>query len=267
MAVLNPEEVNALRRAYNAAGRGIVRRSLRRLMPDGEVSVDGMTLYLEPQKNFTDLLLWTTQTWSEPKSVEALTQRIAGKRSLILDLGANSGAFTLPLARAAGEGSCVVAFEPNPAVAARLARNVYRNGLGDRVHIVPAAAGNGEELGLEVNAANQGQTTTRAPREGLAVIRSEPVKAHLERVEKPEAIVLKADIEGYEDKALVPFLESCPDELLPELILIETDHDSQWEQDLYGALENKGYRTTEKMEGNTLFELSYAPSGAPKEEA
>lgn len=63
-----------------------------------------------------------------------------------LDVGANVGVFTIAMGRAVGAGGRVLAFEPQPAIAGMLARNVARHGLAHvevRREIVAAATGDG----------------------------------------------------------------------------------------------------------------------------
>jgi FkbM family methyltransferase len=58
-----------------------------------------------------------------------------------VNAGANLGFYALPLARWSAPGGRVVAFEPNPATAAILARHVRMNGLRDRVRVETCAVG------------------------------------------------------------------------------------------------------------------------------
>ncbi len=59
------------------------------------------------------------------------------------NVGANIGVYALQLAHRVGAAGRVVAFEPNPAARAVLARNLAHNSLQSRVEVVPAAVGVG----------------------------------------------------------------------------------------------------------------------------
>jgi FkbM family methyltransferase len=63
--------------------------------------------------------------------------------AVIVDVGAHVGEHAVPLAR--GTDRRVVAFEPNGESADRLARNVDRNGLGDRIDRRRAGLGDANE--------------------------------------------------------------------------------------------------------------------------
>lgn len=63
---------------------------------------------------------------------------------------------------------------------------------------------------------------------------------------------LKIDIEGAEDVALSPFLESASNEILPQLIIIENS-DKRWKKDLRSDLANRGYVTQTRTYMNSIY--------------
>jgi FkbM family methyltransferase len=66
--------------------------------------------------------------------------RVVARGDTVIDVGANIGMITVPLALAAHEGGLVVAFEPLPDNVRRLRANLERNTLSN-VRVVEAAAG------------------------------------------------------------------------------------------------------------------------------
>ena len=66
--------------------------------------------------------------WYEEPSVKLL-QMIAHPGSIVFDVGANIGSYTLPLARTVGVTGMVYAFEPHPRVCKRLTANIALNNL------------------------------------------------------------------------------------------------------------------------------------------
>lgn len=70
-------------------------------------------------------------------------RRLLGEGAVLVEVGANAGFLTVPLARMVGASGRVVAFEPQPAIHRLLCANVALNGLS-QVRCVHAAVGAGE---------------------------------------------------------------------------------------------------------------------------
>ncbi|MBC7833339.1 MAG: FkbM family methyltransferase, partial [Hyphomicrobium sp.] len=68
--------------------------------------------------------------------------------------------------------------------------------------------------------------------------------------------VLKIDIEGYEDKALLPFIAKAPRSLWPRYIFIEVVRDGVWETDCIAALRRAGYETAWQSNSDLFLRLS-----------
>lgn len=118
----------------------LIRRGLNRAAPSGLTEVQiaagdlaGFTLLLDMQTE-KDYWLGTY----EPDLQSALRELIA-PGWVIYDVGANIGYVSLLLAKAAGEGGRVFAFEALPVNVERLRRNVELNGMNARVAVVAGA--------------------------------------------------------------------------------------------------------------------------------
>ena len=71
---------------------------------------------------------------------------------------------------------------------------------------------------------------------------------------RTEVFIIKCDIEGLEDQALGPFLESVAEDCLPDAMLAETTNPHCWALDLSGLMRRRGYTSYFPGEdGNTLF--------------
>jgi len=121
----------------------------------------------------------------------------------VLDIGANVGIYALPWA-AISTGVTVHCFEPNPAVRARLARNVALNRLGSRVRLHPEAlsdrAGTATLYGSDdMSSLNQGVYSGR---------QAAPVEVPLARLddvlggEGTPISLMKIDVQGHELEVL-----------------------------------------------------------------
>ena len=66
---------------------------------------------------------------------------------------------------------------------------------------------------------------------------------------------LKIDIEGHEDKALVPFLLNAPKTLLPNKIVIEQPTRNQDYPGCLNAFEKLNYKLVGRSKNNSFYEL------------
>jgi len=135
-----------------------------------------------------------------------------------VDVGANIGLYTQPLAKRAETGT-VVAIDANPLMARRLAWNTDASGL-QNVQVFPCAVSDREGAGsLNIRKDDIAIVSVDEHEGGEVPIRtlaSIVAEAGLTRIHG-----LKIDIEGHEDKALAPFILSAADSLLPKRIVIE----------------------------------------------
>ena len=214
-------------------------------------------MLLHPADNNTERFMWRRGARSEAASIGRLTLLVAGRKSLIVDIGANCGAYTLPLATAAGSGSRIVAFEPNPVMANRLRTNLELNHLTEMVEIEEVAVGTNNEVGyLQLNKFNLGQSTLKSDESANAIpVAVRPLAPYLlDDGGSYHVFVLKVDVEGQEDRVLLPFLSSSGSERLPDAILLETAHAEIWSTDLVAFLKRRGYVPLfAGEEQNTLF--------------
>jgi hypothetical protein len=67
---------------------------------------------------------------------------------------------------------------------------------------------------------------------------------------------LKIDVEGYEDRVLLPFVAAAPRSMWPRRILMETHWRSRWEQDCLEGLREAGYRVAWEKRPDCLLVLS-----------
>lgn len=66
---------------------------------------------------------------------------------------------------------------------------------------------------------------------------------------------LKIDIEGYEDRVLLPFLKNCKKQLYPKNIIIEHASSHLWKDDLIKFLYILGYKKIFKNNANLILSL------------
>jgi hypothetical protein len=75
----------------------------------------------------------------------------------------------------------------------------------------------------------------------------------LRDVEVTHVDVLKIDVEGYEDKALLPFFATAPKQIWPKAIVIEHCHRDRWKKDCQKELVEIGYNLIHQDRTNLMF--------------
>lgn len=159
-----------------------------------------------------------------------------------VDVGANCGLFSLVAAQRVGRSGRVIAIEPNPTLIDRLRFNVKANGFD--LDIVQCAVSDVEGVGeLTLCNRNLGQSglTTLMPGPAIKVPTRSLCSVLAEKgISRIDA--MKIDIEGLEDRAIMPLLRSAPEALWPAAILIEVVLGFMWREGCIVALQDRGYR-------------------------
>lgn len=166
-----------------------------------------------------------------------------------VDIGANTGFYSLIAAKNIGDGR-VVAFEPNPNMYDRFTTNIGFNNLDKKITALPIGiADKDSEFDLSLNPTNLGGASIVNKERGDTVtVKCRPLLNVLNEQDVSSIDALKIDIEGAEHLALNPFFENAPKSLYPKLIIIET-YDKI-------PLEDLGYELVNTTKsGNGIFKL------------
>lgn len=208
-----------------------------------DVRVDGVHIRLHPAYNSTERALLVRG--AHAKAV-GLTHVLPSLRpgDVFVDLGANSGIFTIFAAKRVGPEGRVLAVEPMPEMLENLRFNVCANAFTN-VAIFPTAVGaHAGTATLRVHPKNRGASSLTPYFDGtdiqvpISTLEGIIASAGVDRID-----FLKIDIEGFEDRALVPFIKAVPRRLWPKRIFMETRISNRWEQDCVRFLINAGYIT------------------------
>ena len=150
------------------------------------------------------LLYWKDEGWVEPESVGPFLQ-LARRAELVLDVGANTGLYSL-LAAAANPESLVIAFEPVPRLRARLQANILANRWQGR--ILPQAEGVADAPGeARFHVPDEQLPTTGSLHpDGFRGAAGEHIDVTLTTVDAVAGAsrvdLMKIDVEGFEHKVL-----------------------------------------------------------------
>jgi FkbM family methyltransferase len=178
-------------------------------------------------------------------------------RGVFVDVGANVGTYALALARNVGEAGKVIAIEPHPVTHARLAFNHAASGY-TQVRLVQAACGAEDgELLIETDGDNLGAShIVPGDASGKAIrVPSRRLSRILEEASVARVDALKIDVEGYEDRALIPFFKQAPQALWPRAVVIEHLSKDEWQDDCIADMLARGYVISGKTRSNTMLIL------------
>jgi FkbM family methyltransferase len=189
--------------------------------------------------------------------------------SVFVDVGANTGYFSVIAAMLVGPAGRVVSFEPSAHARERLQRQLQRNGVTPQTVVSSVALGDRDQENvdfyLSCSAANDGlsslvpaaalvecgmlRTHVKTP---VAVRTFDAVAAELAI---PRVDLIKIDVEGAEQAVLAGMTRTLMD-APPRRIVCETT----WESDAHRLLITRGYRAriVDEVRGGTpnlLFEL------------
>ncbi len=235
--------------------RSLLRRTTHRPV---DMTALGQRMRLNIGDNACERRLMVTPQFFNPDELAILRASIRDDFHFV-DLGANVGAFSVFVGRLAGPKSRILAIEPQAVLLERLRDNIALNDLNVTVEPVAVADHDGF-ADFAVDLHNFGRTSLNLGRTG-------PRERHTARLpvrtllgllrehgfERLDA--LKADIEGAEDLALLPFFEQAPRTLWPRLVVIE-NNTGEWRRDCIAELVSRGYETKYVSSGNVVLALS-----------
>jgi FkbM family methyltransferase len=223
-----------------------------------DASVDSMRLRCYPADNVSERKFLFLPWLYDPEE-RALIARELPEHGVFVDIGANVGIYTLWACRSLSAGGTAVAIEPNPRAHARLLFNLEANAVlrsdWPQVRVLPIAIGDRDgELDLYLDATNLGGgSLLRHARAGAIIrVRCRPLLPVLQECGIERIDILKIDIEGAEDTALMQFLQAAQPQLLPRFLIIENS-EHLWQSDLVTALKRRGYRQEIRTRMNTVY--------------
>ena len=172
--------------------------------------------------------------------------------SNFVDIGANIGLYSLPLARSTPEGK-VIAIDANPLMIEQLRFNAAASKLTNLEIIFSAVS----------NKTGYGSLTIRNDDDAIVAINEEnndgiPIRTLRDILAESKigkVYGLKIDIEGHEDLALAPFLLSAGLNELPIKIVIEHVNQEDYPA-CKDAFKKLNYKLVGKSKNNSFYELS-----------
>jgi len=162
-------------------------------------------------------------TGKHQPGVAAIMQTYLGAGGIAMDIGANVGIFSLPLAKRRPDAT-VHAFEPNPETFGVLQKGAGDNNVANMVPHPIALSDETREVALHIPEQNAGASTL-SPDVSKQAYRTQIIKAvnfmeWWDGAHRPVPDVIKIDVEGHEPqviKALLPLLNKHKPALVVEM--------------------------------------------------
>jgi FkbM family methyltransferase len=235
--------------------RGVFRKTMARLiMGSGagllDISFRGCNYRLRGLNNLIEYGLLLNPDYNSD-DIDFLAANLPSG-GVFVDIGANVGLYTQPLARHAGPSGKVVAIDANPLMARRLAWNVNASSLAN-VSIFQCAVSDHEGAGrLAIRKDDIAIVSLEDDEVGSVPVRrleSVLAEAGIDQVD-----CLKIDIEGHEEKVLPAFIDAATDAMLPKGIVIERPPGGVDYPLCAAAFARRGYRPVGRSRNNTFFQ-------------
>ena len=169
-----------------------------------------------------------------------------------VDMGSNIGLYSQPMAKAGHKGK-TISIDANPLMAARLMFNVASSGLKNLTMVSAAVSDMDGQGSLVIRKDDVAIVAVEETDGGKIPIRT--LKAILDEHKIKKIHGLKIDIEGHEDKALVPFLMSVPKARLPKKIVIEHPTPDADYPGCTKAFAQLNYKLVGRSRNNSFYEL------------
>ncbi|MEP3046938.1 MAG: FkbM family methyltransferase [Roseibium sp.] len=224
-----------------------------------DMEAEGLKFRIYPGENYDDRKILAKGRLPEREEHKLIAPHL-GTGKIFVDVGANIGSYSI---FAAGFGADVLSIEANPQTADKLRFNVRANGL-ENVDIINTAVGPRlDKMPLWMEPSNFGfatfvkELTTGewAGNWSPTFVEVRPLTMITDDLGLTRIDVLKVDVEGFEDRVLLPFLRHADKSLWPRVILLETNCRPYWTEDCLPELANRSYEVTGQTNDNMVFEL------------
>ncbi len=222
-----------IRRFYS----GMMRRLGRtpHLMP-----AQGARFWVDPT-DFIDNYIMHFGMWELTQLEELARLATARRIDYLLDIGANSGFYTVMFATK-NLAERIIAFEPDPGNFARLMANLDANALAGRVEAVPLALGDAaSEVTLFEGAKyNRGESTIVVPEQTPQDVKFQVRQARFDDLYAiaGKNLIVKMDVEGYEFHALAGLERTLRD----NACYLQIEHYGERHAELKARMADFGYR-------------------------
>jgi FkbM family methyltransferase len=176
-----------------------------------------------------------------------------GNFDCFLDVGANTGTICIPLAVMYPDKK-FFAFEPNPEAFARLRFNHSLNHAPNLTLINAALGEEAAQKKLFVSG-NIGGGSIHETAKGRGFdVDMMRLDEFFEKESIGERSAVKIDVEGYEDRVIMPLFEKTAQDKWPTLVILEHIHKHLWQRDCIEFMLQHGYELVHADGSDSILE-------------
>ncbi len=246
-------------------GRGLFRRSMLAMLDalgitEVNSSFRGAPIHFHLDNNTERKALLSNRY--DRAEMDFLCSYLKKPGAVFFDVGANSGLYTMFEASRMKPGSKVISIEPNSEMCRRIEHNrqiLLDAKRLDGVEIILEKCALGDrdgELFLETSVGFGSAYVSDVPSPSAVPVSVFTLRHIFEKHRLASIDAMKMDIEGYEDRALIPFFVEMQKSQFPKALLFETIHSDRWNADLVSYCSEIGYKCAGKTRSSILMELS-----------
>ncbi len=209
-------------------------------------TVSGMRLRIYPLANYGERFIAMQNRLPESHAMDLIRPYLKAG-GVFVDIGANIGLYSIFASQIIGKQGKVVAIEPHPVTGKKLSYNLKTNNCRNvYLHRVAISISDGIIDFWPETGKNAGRSSLLKEAVGKTGNKITVQGRKLEQLlstEQVEAVdLIKIDVEGYEDRALIPFFKTASIHLFPKAVLLEVAHKKLWQEDLVEIMKQLGYR-------------------------
>ena len=217
----------------------------------------GKNFILYPLDNVTDSKIITSSKKYDSKELEFIKRFKKNNKSIFLDIGSNMGYYSI-MSSSFGFNS-IFAFEPLPKMISRIEENIKINELNNIIKIIPFALGDtNKEIIIFEKKDNIGGSSILNYKNSSQSLKVNMITLNqfINDYSLKQIDVLKIDIEGYEDRVLMPFFRTNSILIFPKLVIIEHSSSKDWNENVIEWMLKNGYSQEFKTRGNTILKFN-----------
>lgn len=215
-----------------------------------DVTIHGISMRIKPETNISEAAFLRRGVHADSVEIKFLEKECKAKSNpVFVDIGANIGLYSLILSRKL-PNLRVLSIEPHPGISKQLEYNLELNpDLNISVHKL-AVSDHAGMVRMQTDLENLG--SSRVEDSGDIEVECTTLNSIVEKLCPSGMDALKIDVEGCEDKVLIPYLQNVSPSKYPRTIVLELSPQI-WEKDPINVAISKGYKEVKRNRMNSIL--------------